>query len=347
MQSAYTSLRDAGEASIMRYLQSDVSNFGRGASQGSLEQRAHDLVLHKRTFELARFDLVHKIHEIESRKVLEISEACVSGMYALRSHHRICENRFHSCDAYMAQLQKCQEQEKLNLVATMKPLEKKRRDVTSVLDAMVERVEMASSCLVSNDVSGAGAGAGAVTSPGGERGRDSSFIHPPQQQGDRSASPPPPTSSSSSSSTSSFSSLSRMGYNFIGGLTKNIGGGDKDRDRERERGGGSVTPPGIIGAGIGGIASMAMEGRSGRRMSVTSDQGGGEGSSSSHADHASQSDSTENCEARMKALDSSELGPFYHISAAVAPAGLVKQASSDIVKCCSVLYCVDVVLFLL
>jgi hypothetical protein len=313
MRTSYTVLRDAGESSLLRYLQSDVSNFGRGATQGSLEQRAHDLVQHKRKFELCRFDLVQKINEIESRKVLEISEACVSGMYALRSHHRICENRFQSCDTYMAELQKCQEQEKDNLSATMKPLEKKRRDVSAVLDAMVERVEMASSFSSNNDNSSEGlsipsgaVGASNQTSRSFEGGRGGTSSTLASGGEGRTDSPSP---------TTSLSSLSRMGYNFIGGLAKNISG---DRDRNRS---GSNTPSGGFMSGSGlGIASMSMEGRGGRRMSV-----GGEGEGlDGHVD-MSQLDSCENCEARMKALDNSELSPFYRISAAVAPAGLVKQ----------------------
>jgi len=317
MKASYTSLRDAGEASILRYLQSDVSNFGRGATQGSLEQRAHDLVLHKRKFELSRFDLVHKINEVESRKVLEISEACVSGMYALRSHHRICENRFHSCDAYMAELQKCQEKEKETLAATMNPLEKKRRDVTSVLDAMVERVEMASSFtpdIVENNGGGIPLSGGSSSSSNVSRtslegggGHNTNSSNP----GDGGRSSPSPTTS--------LSSLSRMGYNFIGGLAKNIGG-DKERNTRS-----STTSSGFLsGGGLGmGIASMTMEGRSGRRMSVGG-EGGLDGGADGYGD-ASQFDSCENCEARMKALDNTELNPFYRISAAVAPAGLVKQ----------------------
>ena len=317
LKASYTSLRDAGESSIQRYLQSDVSNFGRGASQGSLEQKAYDLVLHKRNFELSRFDLVCKINEIESRKSLEISEACVSGMYALRSHHRICENRFNSCDSYMSQLQKCQEDEKEKLVSVMKPLEKKRRDVAAVLNAMVERVEMASSFL--SNVDNSNEGTSKVTETGGINSGGKDRISLSKQDEKRTSSPAP---------ASSFSSLSRMGYNFIGGLTKNINSMNVVGDRDRGGRNGSVSSSTWgTSNNNSGLTAMTMESRGGggwRGSMSTSD-----GLDGTVMGDASQLDTCENCEARMKALDSTELSPFYYTSAAVAPAGLVKQVKNE------------------
>ena len=61
--------RDSNNQVILKYLQSDVANFGRGAAQQQLEQWAHDVVIHRRRFETIRFDLVKKVNEIEAKKV--------------------------------------------------------------------------------------------------------------------------------------------------------------------------------------------------------------------------------------------------------------------------------------
>ena len=122
-----------------------------------------------------------------------------------------------------------------------------------------------------------------------------------------------------------------MGYNFIGGLAKNMGV-DKERGRSGHSnfGGPSTSSVSYDSKGSnknsGGIASMTMEARP-RRSSF--------GDTEAHGDFnsdGSQIEACENCEARMKALDNSELNPFYRISAAVAPAGLVKQVCLDLIS---------------
>lgn len=263
LQQTYQQQREQGDVTLQRYLQSDAANFGRGTTQQQIEQRAYDIVLHRRRFEATRFDLVQKINQVEARKSFELAESCVAGMYALRTHHRLCMERLLSSEAAMEELQLRQQTERARYEELMRPIERKRRDVLTVLDAMVERVEIATPVLQAAD--------------GDRASIDES----------RDDSTPPPYSSAPmfTSSTNSLRHLSRMsvswGQQMIGSLT--------------------TRPPAV------------------RRSPYEE----------SPVKNELTFMSCEDCEAKMKALDGSELWPFYVINAEEEPAGVIKQVLND------------------
>jgi len=307
MRQQYTNLRDTGESAIMKYLQSDVANFGRGVNQNQLEQRAYEIVQHKKRFETVRFDLVNKVNEIEARKSFELAESCVSGVYALRTHFRLCMDRVQSCEAFMEDLQMRQQRERAEFQEALKPLERRRRDVMTVLDAMVERVEIACPHLYPTD-------------PGsGDRSPSPSVA----DDFPISVSSPPP--SAMSSTAASFQSLSRMGAswgaNLIGGLT-----------RERSPSARTTSVDGQATSHTGRLSVGADGGR--RRATMLGGQSygtaeeGGRDSMSAAGQGANPSvfaGSCEDCEVRMKALDNSELMQLYTLNAEEEPAGVVRQ----------------------
>ena len=307
MTQQYHTMRDIGDGVIGKYLQSDISNFGRGVTTNQMELRAYEIVLHKKRFETLRFDLINKVNETEARKSFELAESCVSGVYALRTHHRVSMDKLQSCEGFMAELQQRQQQERAAFLDALVPIERKRRDVMTVLEAMVERVEIACPYL-------------------------NSGLEPP-------ASPPPdhvaavaPSEESlpsdrghvgASGPASSFQSLSRMGASWgatlIGGLTRERGrGGQMSADPPippfppggRDRGGrrGSVLLS-SASASSGPTGGGAMGGGGG------GDEGGAGGGALS----------CEECEMKVKALDTTELASLFTSNLEEAPAGVIRQ----------------------
>jgi hypothetical protein len=304
MTGQYHTMRDSGDLVVGKYLQSDVSNFGRGVNTNQLETRAYDIVLHKKRFETLRFDLVTKVNEIEARKSFEVAESCVSGVYALRTHHRVCMDKLQSCEAFMSELQQRQQHERASFLDALVPIERKRRDVMTVLEAMVERVEIACPYLNAPEENGAKSPTPDMTAPSEET---------------------PTSSNTSSIPSSSFQSLSRMGAtwgaNLIGGLKASskssahsspdhpsassgaAGSNGRNVPDSRRRATSILSTPHILSApSTSSVDDSAAALAAGRELL-----------------------SCEDCEVRMKALDTSELSSLFTSNVEESPAGVIRQ----------------------
>jgi hypothetical protein len=296
----YNSMKETNENLILKYLQSDVANFGRGLTQTQLEQRAYDVVQHKRKYETIRYDLITKMNEVEAQKSYEFTECCVSGSYALRTHFHLCLDKLQSCEAQFAEFQRQQQIDKAHFLEEVKPLVRKRRDLTNVLDAMVERVELASPQLT-----------GAVNANSSE----SPTLERTHSTEDPSATPTGPSTS--------WQSMTRMGVswgaNILGNLT-----------RQSQ----NIVNSTLQGGGSGDINSHHSAHEAKPRRSLTpippvhhEDTGHTTPNSNPPVPFGA---TCEECEARMKALDSSELVPLYQPTpfGELLTPGIVKQVSS-------------------
>jgi hypothetical protein len=298
----YNSMKETNENLILRYLQSDVANFGRGLTPTQLEQRAYEVVQHKRKYETIRYDLITKINEVEAQKSYEFTECCVSGSYALRTHFHLCLDKLQSCEGQFAEFQRKQQVDKAQYLEELKPLVRKRRDLTNVLDAMVERVELASPQLT-----GAPSTNSSEMSPGTDKSNSTNLTEDPV------ATP--------SGSSTSWQSMTRMGVswgaNILGNLTRqsqhivnstlqggNPGDSNSHHSVHEMKPRRSLTPiPPLNQDDIGYTTSPNLN---------TSTPFGA---------------TCEECEARMKALDSSELVPLYQSTpfGELGTPGIVKQ----------------------
>ena len=57
---------------MIKYIQADGNM--KGIDVNTLDNRAYELALQKRRFELGRYDLVYGLNKIENKKVLDVSE---------------------------------------------------------------------------------------------------------------------------------------------------------------------------------------------------------------------------------------------------------------------------------
>ncbi len=143
-QQLYQAQRENNETVISRYLQSDLANFGRGVTQNHLDARAHEVVQQTKRFETIRFDLVRKINEVEERKSFELAESCVAGILSFKTFFHTCSDRLQASKNFIEELRTKQHHDRNAYELSLLPLDRKKHDINAVLDAMVERVEMAS-----------------------------------------------------------------------------------------------------------------------------------------------------------------------------------------------------------
>jgi hypothetical protein len=156
---------------LYRYLQSDLANFGRGTSQTNLDIRAHEVVQQTKRFESVRYDFVRKVNEMEARKSFEVAESCVAGILSLNTYYHTCSDRLQASKGFIEEVRGQQQQDRAAFEVSMRPLDRKRQDISAVLDAMVERVEMASIFLQTDMRGEAGAAAaGGDSAVGGVTG---------------------------------------------------------------------------------------------------------------------------------------------------------------------------------
>jgi hypothetical protein len=306
----YSTLKDTGENTILKYLQSDQANFGRGLAPHQLEQRAYDVVQQKRKYETVRYDLVQKINEVEAQKSYEFTESCLSGTFALRTHFHLCLEKISSLQKQFSEFQTQQQRDHQLYVEEMKPFVRKRRDLTNVLDAMVERVELASPHLTGavGDGTGGGGGGGGASPVANEKGSMSHLVE---------ENPSGATTTTPAGSTS-WQSMTRMGVswgaNIIGNLTR--------QSQQILQPDSSSHAP-----------SSTHEREKPRRHSPAPGGGGGGGSNqedSTSTPSAPFGATCEECEARMKALDSSELVPLFQPApfGELGTPGIIKQVLS-------------------
>lgn len=144
LQQQYKKEHAANEDSILRYLQGDLSNtFGisRNSCQAQLGVRALEVVQQRKKHELSRFDFVRGVNAIKAMTNFEISEACISVLFALRSHHRESAERLQSSSAITNGMSEQQYEARTRYGQSLLPMEILRCGISSVLDTMIERVE--------------------------------------------------------------------------------------------------------------------------------------------------------------------------------------------------------------
>jgi hypothetical protein len=312
----YVSLKESGESATIRYLQSDMANFGRGLAQHQLEQRAYDIAQHKRRFEVIRYDLVQKMNELEARKSFELAESCVSGVYALRTHHHLCMDRLQSCQVFLSDLQKRQQEERSAYEERQQLIERRRQDLSTVLDAMVERVEIACPHLVAPNI-------------------EPTLTPPPPSSAPPDTRPSPSlplddAAALSAVAAASWQNLSRMsvtwGASLIGNLTRpapappppNTAPNNSSKPSLASSNPSSTSGP-IVDQPIGVSPRMNTDSPSPLALSSAPAYGA-----------PVSSTSCEECETRMKALDSSELIALYSsvgVEGYLTDPSIVKQVS--------------------
>lgn len=165
--------------------------------------RAHEVVQQTKRFESVRYDFVRKINEMEARKSFEVAESCVAGILSLNAYYHTCMDRLQASKNFIEELRSQQQRDRAAFEVSMKPLDRKKHDINAVLDAMVERVEMASVFLQTDLNSAHAPTIGAIDGvimdySGGAQGSSASGISSPEM-------------------TTSSNALSRIGA-FMGGF---------------------------------------------------------------------------------------------------------------------------------
>jgi hypothetical protein len=283
LQAQYLAQRETHENAISRYLQSEASAFGRGIAQSNLDTRAHEVVLQTKSLETVRYDLVRKVNEIEARKSFELAEYCVAGILSLKTYFHSCTDRLSASNNFIEELKKQQQRGRAQYAEMMVPLNRKRHDISAVLDAMVERVEMASV-----------------------------FLQPEMQQ-------------NASEGRESMAELGQMpSTSDRPSLSEGPTGADRSSPPPPQPSGNAFSR---IGAFMGGFAAAATKGSVSRRSSGEETGLSISASISGHNSSGNLVALCEECEARMKALDHSELIPFFTANADEEPAGLIKQVT--------------------
>ena len=145
MKQQYHSQRDNLDVAIQRYIQCDGNNFRNHPNP--LDYRAYEVVLQRRRFEIARFDLVKKVNELEARKSFELAESCIAAIFSLRTHHHTCMDHLDACKPFAENLQIRQRKERLAFKNMMGPLDNKRQEIYAILDGIVNRAKMQSPLL--------------------------------------------------------------------------------------------------------------------------------------------------------------------------------------------------------
>ena len=161
LQQQYKKEHTANEDSIVRYLQGDISNtFGisRNSCQVQLGLRALEVVQQRKKYELSRFDFVRGVNAIKAQTNFEIAEACISVLFALRSHHRESSERLQSSSSITNGMSEEQYSARTRYNASLLSVEILRCGISSVLDTMIERVEtqLPSSSTYSSDMGDSG-----------------------------------------------------------------------------------------------------------------------------------------------------------------------------------------------
>lgn len=137
----YEKDRTSYEAALGKYLSSGTYS-GRGSATAALlDLRALHSVKQLKQLELTRFDAVMSMNSIESHKTLELTEACISTLLAFRTHHRILNDLLDGTSAWTNEVALQQQQHRASIDANNILMERKRRDVEAVLDAMIERID--------------------------------------------------------------------------------------------------------------------------------------------------------------------------------------------------------------
>jgi hypothetical protein len=222
----YRKERVANEEALIKYLQSDVvSAFGRGSTQATLDVRALEVVQQRKRLETTRLDLINCINEVKLRKNFEIAEACISTLFALRTHHRECNERLQSSSATTNDFGTQLQRDRNSFKATVGPQERLRGDVFSVLTTMVERVQLQTSA-----VSGTSDASQAVNGETGNTGDDKD-------------------NAVTAAASKALGRLGNIGANLIGGLAKGAGGAVD--------GAGFIRRHALSGAGDGDSASAS------------------------------------------------------------------------------------------
>jgi hypothetical protein len=233
-------------------------------------------------------------------------------------------DRLQSCEHLMEELQmKQQHQRELYEHQLVLPIESKRRDLQNVLDAMVERVEIVSpyiktgSSLASENSIGAESVEGNGNNDNGDgditdstKDLRSSFSSTSRTQPGGLMTPGSSAGAgnTNSPSTSTTSALSKIGASLWGTSASIVG--------SIGRGVGAVVGP--VSSSVSDYNSNDQQTRN-RRQSL--DETGDDSSSSTAIPFIT----SEECEARMKALDSAELSPLYTLNAEEQPAGVIRQ----------------------
>ena len=283
LQSQYITQRENNETIISRYLQSDLANFGRGTTQMNLDIRAHEVVQQTKRFESVRYDFVRKINEMEARKSFEVAESCVAGILSLNTYYHTCTDRLQASKNFIEDVRLQQQQDRAAFEVSMRPLDRKKQDINAVLDAMVERVEMAS-IFLQTDMT-------ATSFSSGSGGIDTTVnVVTGMLMDYAGATQNIPTHQSSSSSLS-----------------------------EGNSGSGSSNTLSRLGAFMGGFTSSSSKSMPGRKSMSGPDD--------TNTVSVTVTALCEECESRMKALDQSELYPFFNVRPDEQPAGAVKQVN--------------------
>ena len=81
------------------------------------------------------------MNAIKANKNFEIAEACISVLFALRSHHRESSERLQSSSGVTNGMSEQLYEKRTKHTASLLPLEGLRCGISSVLDTMIERVE--------------------------------------------------------------------------------------------------------------------------------------------------------------------------------------------------------------
>ena len=270
LQNQYLAQREQNETIISRYLQSDLANFGRGSTQNHLDMRAHEVVQQTKRFESVRYDFVRKINEVEARKSFEVAECCVAGILSLKTYYHSCMDRLQSSKNFIEEMRSQQQRDRAAFAVSMRPLDRKKHDINAVLDAMVERVEMASVFL----------------------------------QTDMNTADPATTSSIDAA------------VNGVTGVIMDYAGGHTATTPASSEGVGPTNTLSRIGAFMGGFGTSSSKANNNAGKKTPTEDSIG---------NSQVTALCEECEARMKALDHSELLPFFSIRPDEQPAGAVKQ----------------------
>ena len=146
-QVQYRKEKATSEEATLKYLQCDIRRplllSGRdGYIQHYTDLKAYDHVQHKKKLELSRYDMVANINELCIKKNFEVAETCVATLIVLRNHYHYISEKLASCDKYIVNLNKQQQDERNNYDARVSTIESTRAALQVSLDQIVNRVKV-------------------------------------------------------------------------------------------------------------------------------------------------------------------------------------------------------------
>ena len=146
-QVQYRKEKATSEEATLKYLQCDIRRplllSGRdGYIQHYTDLKAYDHVQHKKKLELSRYDMVANINELCIKKNFEVAETCVATLIVLRNHYHYISEKLVSCDKYILNLNKQQQDERNNYDARVSTIASTRAALQVSLDQIVNRVKV-------------------------------------------------------------------------------------------------------------------------------------------------------------------------------------------------------------